>query len=54
MGIPKQGVIAEPFHYSQSTDGTNRLFPPKGTYLPVEWSDGTKGYAYAWHITQTA
>lgn len=43
MGVRMDGVIIEAFNWRDSTDGTYKS--PSAEEVPVQWDDGTKGYA---------
>ena len=49
MGISRDGTVCKPFYWRESTDGTYKQ--PDKEEVPIQWSDGTKGYAYKLHIT---
>lgn len=51
MGVRLEGTIVEAFYWKNSTDGTYDT--PKPDYVPVEWTDGTKGYSWMYHIERT-
>lgn len=48
MGIRQKGVVVKPFYWKDSTDGTYK--EPGKDYIPIEWEDGTKGYAFAGYL----
>jgi hypothetical protein len=48
MGVHRIGVVTLRFPWRESTDGT--YSEPPLDYVPVQWDDGTRGYAAPQHI----
>lgn len=52
MGIRMNGIVSNPFHWKDSTDGTYK--EPGKEDVPVCWNDGTCGYCHKSYLVKVS